>query len=114
MYVGGIQIILARVPSIPSLPCPARPGPALPCLTPVFHNLALPSVPVLSCLVLCFTLSFYTLPHAPRYGVMVVEPEGGMPPVDKEFYVVQNEFYGEESSEVRGGCRFRSWDTLGC
>lgn len=36
---------------------------------------------------------------------MVVEPEGGLPPVDKEFYVMQSEFYGEGSQEV--GSRFR-------
>lgn len=27
------------------------------------------------------------------YGLIVVEPEEGLPPVDKEFYVVQSEFY---------------------
>lgn len=27
------------------------------------------------------------------YGYVIVEPEGGMPEVDKEFYVVQSEFY---------------------
>jgi nitrite reductase (NO-forming) len=29
------------------------------------------------------------------YGLILVEPEGGLPPVDKEFYVVQGEFYSE-------------------
>ncbi len=29
------------------------------------------------------------------YGLILVEPEGGLPPVDKEFYVVQGEFYTE-------------------
>jgi nitrite reductase (NO-forming) len=29
------------------------------------------------------------------YGMILVEPEGGLPPVDKEFYVVQGEFYSE-------------------
>lgn len=28
-----------------------------------------------------------------QYGLILVEPEGGLPPVDKEFYVVQGEFY---------------------
>ncbi|MCA9478162.1 MAG: multicopper oxidase domain-containing protein [Nanoarchaeota archaeon] len=28
-----------------------------------------------------------------QYGLLLVEPEGGLPPVDKEFYVVQGEFY---------------------
>ncbi|MCC6568640.1 MAG: nitrite reductase, copper-containing [Anaerolineales bacterium] len=27
------------------------------------------------------------------YGLILVEPEGGLPPVDKEFYIVQGEFY---------------------
>jgi nitrite reductase (NO-forming) len=27
------------------------------------------------------------------YGLILVEPEGGLPPVDKEFYVMQGEFY---------------------
>src|SRR5919106_5384935 len=31
------------------------------------------------------------------YGMILVEPEGGLPPVDKEFYVVQGEFYSEGS-----------------
>ncbi|GLC52417.1 hypothetical protein PLESTB_000627000 [Pleodorina starrii] len=31
------------------------------------------------------------------YGLFIVEPEGGLPPVDKEFYVVQSEIYAEES-----------------
>lgn len=38
-------------------------------------------------------------PHLPThiaqgmYGLIVVEPEGGLPPVDREFYVVQGEVY---------------------
>lgn len=28
-----------------------------------------------------------------QYGLMLVEPEGGLPKVDKEFYVMQGEFY---------------------
>ena len=38
-------------------------------------------------------------PHVPShiangmYGLILVEPEGGLAPVDKEFYVVQGEFY---------------------
>ncbi|MBT7110298.1 MAG: nitrite reductase, copper-containing [Proteobacteria bacterium] len=27
------------------------------------------------------------------YGLILVEPEGGLPPVDREFYVVQSDFY---------------------
>jgi nitrite reductase (NO-forming) len=29
------------------------------------------------------------------YGLILVEPEGGLPPVDNEFYIVQGEFYSE-------------------
>ena len=29
------------------------------------------------------------------YGLILVEPEGGLPPVDREFYVMQGEFYTE-------------------
>lgn len=29
------------------------------------------------------------------YGLILVEPKGGLPPVDKEFYIVQGEFYSE-------------------
>lgn len=39
------------------------------------------------------------------YGLILVEPEGGFPPVDKEFYVLQSEFYtqgrhGEEGFQA--------------
>ena len=30
------------------------------------------------------------------YGLILVEPEGGLPPVDREFYVMQGEIYTEE------------------
>jgi nitrite reductase (NO-forming) len=33
--------------------------------------------------------------------MVIVEPEEGLPPVDKEFYVMQSEVYGEEA-EVGG------------
>lgn len=35
------------------------------------------------------------------YGLVLVEPEEGLPPVDKEFYVIQSEVYAQES-EVGG------------
>ena len=31
------------------------------------------------------------------YGLVLVEPEGGLPPVDKEYYVMQGDFYTEGS-----------------
>jgi copper-containing nitrite reductase len=30
------------------------------------------------------------------YGLLLVEPEGGLPPVDREYYVLQSEFYTTE------------------
>jgi nitrite reductase (NO-forming) len=30
------------------------------------------------------------------YGLILVEPEGGLPPVDREFYVMQGEIYTTE------------------
>ena len=29
------------------------------------------------------------------YGLILVEPEGGLPPVDREYYVMQGDFYTE-------------------
>ncbi len=40
-------------------------------------------------------------PRPCRYGVILVEPPGGLPPVDREYCVVQAEVYAEEG-EVRG------------
>jgi len=36
------------------------------------------------------------------YGLILVEPEGGLEPVDKEYYVMQGEFYTEGSYGARG------------
>jgi nitrite reductase (NO-forming) len=36
------------------------------------------------------------------YGLILVEPEGGLPPVDKEFYVVQGEFYSSGGMGRKG------------
>ena len=33
------------------------------------------------------------------YGMVLVEPEGGLPPVDKEFYVLQSDFYTREGKD---------------
>jgi len=35
------------------------------------------------------------------YGAMLVEPQGGLPRVDKEFFVVQSEFYCSDESSTR-------------
>jgi len=40
------------------------------------------------------------------YGLIVVEPEGGLPPVDKEFYVMQGEIYTEQPFGTQGHLAF--------
>jgi nitrite reductase (NO-forming) len=41
----------------------------------------------------CATMNVSTHNAHGQYGLILVEPEGGLPPVDKEFYVMQGEFY---------------------
>ena len=36
------------------------------------------------------------------YGLILVEPEGGLPPVDKEYYVMQGDFYTKGPNGERG------------
>lgn len=36
------------------------------------------------------------------YGLILVEPEGGLPPVDKEYYVMQGDFYTEGENGEKG------------
>lgn len=36
------------------------------------------------------------------YGLILVEPEGGLPPVDKEYYIMQGEFYTKGKNGERG------------
>lgn len=36
------------------------------------------------------------------YGLILVEPEGGLPPVDKEYYIMQGDFYTEGQYGDRG------------
>jgi nitrite reductase (NO-forming) len=36
------------------------------------------------------------------YGMIVVEPEGGLPPVDREFYVMQGEIYTAQDRGAQG------------
>lgn len=45
------------------------------------------------------------------YGMILVEPEGGMPPVDREYYVMQGEIYTEESIGTSGALT-ESWQKL--
>lgn len=45
------------------------------------------------------------------YGMILVEPEGGLPPVDREFYVMQGEIYTEEPIGTAGTLN-ESWQKL--
>lgn len=45
------------------------------------------------------------------YGLILVEPEGGMPKVDREFYVMQGEIYTEQALGAQGELTF-SYDKL--
>ena len=50
-----------------------------------------------------------SVPHhiaSGMYGLIVVEPEGGLPPVDKEFYVMQGEIYSEQTFGTLGHLDF--------
>ncbi len=40
------------------------------------------------------------------YGLILVEPEGGLPPVDREFYVMQGELYTHEAFGQHGRVEF--------
>ena len=40
------------------------------------------------------------------YGLILVEPEGGLPPVDREFYVMQGEIYSDMAYGQRGSAEF--------
>jgi nitrite reductase (NO-forming) len=48
---------------------------------------------------------------AGMYGLILVEPEEGLPPVDREFYVMQGEIYTEETFG-HGGMLTESYDKL--
>lgn len=51
-------------------------------------------------------------PHIPShiamgmYGLIVVEPEGGLEPVDREFYIMQGEIYTKEAKGTEGHLSF--------
>ena len=49
---------------------------------------------------------------AGMYGLILVEPEGGLPKVDREFYVMQGELYTEEAFGTAKGELTESWDKL--
>jgi nitrite reductase (NO-forming) len=50
-----------------------------------------------------------SVPHhitSGMYGLILVEPEGGLPPVDREFYVVQGDMYTVEPYGTQGALTF--------
>jgi nitrite reductase (NO-forming) len=49
---------------------------------------------------------------AGMYGLILVEPEGGLPKVDREFYVMQGELYTEEPFGTGKGELTESYDKL--
>jgi nitrite reductase (NO-forming) len=40
------------------------------------------------------------------YGLILIEPEGGLPPVDREFYLMQGEIYTEQAYGSSGALTF--------
>lgn len=42
------------------------------------------------------------------YGMILVEPKGGLPPADREYYLMQSEFYTEEPLGTKGHLTFSS------
>jgi nitrite reductase (NO-forming) len=60
----------------------------------------------------CATAS---IPHhisSGMYGLILVEPEGGLPPVDREFYVMQGEIYTQQPFGTKGHLEFSYEDML--
>ncbi len=50
-----------------------------------------------------------SVPHhisSGMYGLILIEPEGGLPPVDREFYVMQGEIYTAENFGSQGHLTF--------
>jgi nitrite reductase (NO-forming) len=50
----------------------------------------------------CATAHIPTHVAMGMYGLIVVEPEGGLEPVDREFYVVQGEIYAQQARGTQG------------
>lgn len=59
----------------------------------------------------CATMPVAQHIMAGMYGLILVEPEGGLPKVDREFYVAQGEIYTEEAFGAQGELT-ESWDKL--
>jgi len=56
----------------------------------------------------CATANIATHNSHGQYGLILVEPEGGLPPVDKEFYVMQGELYTKGDLGKKGLAIFDS------
>ncbi len=54
----------------------------------------------------CATASIGHHISSGMYGLILVEPEGGLPPVDHEFYVMQGEIYTEQDFGTEGHLDF--------
>ena len=60
----------------------------------------------------CATANISTHNAHGQYGMILVEPEGGLPPVDKEFYVMQGELYTVGEIGKKGLVAFDSQSLL--
>lgn len=54
----------------------------------------------------CATASIAHHISSGMYGLILVEPEGGLPPVDHEFYVMQGEIYTQQEFGTEGHLEF--------
>jgi nitrite reductase (NO-forming) len=61
----------------------------------------------------CATASIGHHISSGMYGLILVEPEGGLPPVDKEFYVMQGELYTAQPFGTQGHLDFSHDKMLG-
>ncbi len=60
----------------------------------------------------CATVSIGHHISSGMYGMILVEPEGGLPPVDNEFYIMQGEIYTEQPFGTQGHLTFSHPDML--
>lgn len=60
----------------------------------------------------CATANVSTHNSHGQYGLILVEPEEGLPPVDKEFYIVQGELYTQGGLGKKGLLAFDSQSLL--
>lgn len=51
----------------------------------------------------CTTDPYWVHMSQGMYGIMLVEPENGLPKVDKEFYIMQSELYAESLRAIEDG-----------